>query len=152
VPGTLVEVVVALTADVDDVHAAATGFGILVTAFGVGMGAGMGLVSTFLRNAERDRVFYSAMLGAAACLFVLAAACAVCSRRMSSERVPHGPTRIVVPAMFLASALPGLFVWPAFHWSADALITTGMLLYTVAAWCAYVAFEFGASVAMRRPS
>jgi hypothetical protein len=88
---------------------------------------------------------------AAACLFLLAVACAVCSRRTSSESGPHGPTQVVVPAMFLASALPGLFVWPAFHWSADALITTGMLLYAVAAWCAYVAFEFGASVAMRRP-
>jgi len=88
---------------------------------------------------------------AAACLFLLAVACAVCSRRMSSESVRQGPTRVVVPAMFLASALPGLFVWPAFHWSADALITTGMLLYVVAAWCACVAFELGASVAMRRP-
>jgi hypothetical protein len=51
--------------------------------------------------------------------------------------------------MFLASALPGLVVWPAFHWSADALITTGMLLYAIVAWCAHTAFEFGASLAVR---
>jgi hypothetical protein len=72
---------------------------------------------------------------AAACLFLLGAVCAGWSRRTSSAPLSLGPPQLVVPAMFLASALPGLFVWPAFHWIADTMITTGLLVYTVLAWC-----------------
>jgi hypothetical protein len=30
--------------------------------------------------------------------------------------------------------MPALFVWPAFHWSADTMVTTGLLVYTGVAW------------------
>jgi dTMP kinase len=56
-----------------DVHAGATGFGYLITAFGIGMGAGLGLLNVLTRFVEKDRLFYGAMLGSAACLFGLAA-------------------------------------------------------------------------------
>ncbi len=52
--------------------AQSTGFGFLITAFGIGMGAGMGLMNYLARRLEKDKIFYAAMLGAAACLFVLA--------------------------------------------------------------------------------
>ena len=71
---------------------------------------------------------------APACLFLAGAACLVWSRLRSSAPVQQGSPRLVVLAMFFASMLPGLFLWPAFHWSADAMTTTGLLLYTVLAW------------------
>jgi dTMP kinase len=55
------------------VNAGSTGFGILVTALGVGMGVGMGAMSFLTRYVDKERLFYGGMLGAAACLFVLAA-------------------------------------------------------------------------------
>jgi dTMP kinase len=55
------------------VNAGATGFGILITAFGIGMGAGLGLMGVLTRFLDRDKVFMAAMVGAAASLFVLAA-------------------------------------------------------------------------------
>jgi dTMP kinase len=55
------------------VNAGATGFGILITAFGIGMGAGMALMGLLTRFLDRDKLFITAMLGAAASLFVLAA-------------------------------------------------------------------------------
>jgi dTMP kinase len=44
-----------------------------MTAFGIGMGAGMGLMNVATRWIEKDRLFYVAMLGAAGCLIGLAA-------------------------------------------------------------------------------
>ena len=70
---------------------------------------------------------------AATCLFLLAVACAAWSAAVAAD-VPPASTRLVVPAMFLASLLPGLCVWPAFHWVSDTMMTTGLLLYTVLAW------------------
>lgn len=55
------------------VNAGSTGFGILVTAFGVGMGGGMAMMGYLTRYMDKDKLFYIAMLGAAACLVVLAA-------------------------------------------------------------------------------
>jgi dTMP kinase len=55
------------------VDAGSTGFGLLVTAFGVGMGAGMALMNYLVRFIEKDKLFYIAMVGAAVCLFFLAA-------------------------------------------------------------------------------
>lgn len=54
-------------------NAGSTGFGYLVTALGIGMGAGMGLMNLFTRFVDKERIFYGAMIGAAGCLFVLAA-------------------------------------------------------------------------------
>ena len=54
-------------------HAPATGFGILITAFGVGMGAGMGLNNYLSRFMEKDILFTIAMMGTAGCLLVVAA-------------------------------------------------------------------------------
>jgi dTMP kinase len=54
-------------------NAGSTGFGILVTALGIGMGLGMGAMSLLTRYVDKERLFYGGMLGAAACLFVLAA-------------------------------------------------------------------------------
>src|SRR6266516_2367893 len=56
-----------------DLHAGSTGFGVLVIAFGVGMGAGLGAMNFLVRYVEKDLLFTIAMLGAAASLFVLAA-------------------------------------------------------------------------------
>ncbi|HYT79487.1 MAG TPA: dTMP kinase, partial [Actinomycetota bacterium] len=55
------------------VHARSTGFGILITAFGIGMGAGMGLMNVLTRLIEKDKLMVISMIGASACLFVLAA-------------------------------------------------------------------------------
>jgi dTMP kinase len=55
------------------VHARSTGFGILITAFGIGMGAGMGLMNVLTRLIEKDKLIVMSMIGAAGCLFVLAA-------------------------------------------------------------------------------
>jgi dTMP kinase len=53
--------------------AGSTGFGVLITAFGVGMGAGLGLMNVLTRFAPKDRLMYWAMIGASLCLVVLAA-------------------------------------------------------------------------------
>jgi dTMP kinase len=55
------------------VNAPSTGFGILITAFGVGMGAGMALMNYLVRYIDKEKLFYTSMVGAAGCLFVLAA-------------------------------------------------------------------------------
>ena len=78
---------------------------------------------------------------AATCLFLLAVACACWSARSAAADVSPPSTRLVVPAMFLTSLLPGLCVWPAFHWVGDAMITTGLLVYTVLARAAWRAFQ-----------
>ena len=55
-------------------NAPATGFGILLTAFGIGMGAGLGMMNPLAKRVgHKERLFYFSMLSAAACLFVLAA-------------------------------------------------------------------------------
>lgn len=54
-------------------HSPVTGFGFLITAFGVGMAAGMAAVNLLGRRVEKDILFAAAMLGAGACLLVLAA-------------------------------------------------------------------------------
>ena len=54
------------------VNARSTGFGILITAFGVGMGGGMALMNYLERYVEKDKLFYISMIGAAGFLFVLA--------------------------------------------------------------------------------
>jgi dTMP kinase len=55
------------------VDAGPTGFGILITAFGIGMGAGLALMNFVTKFAEKDTLFIGSMLGAAGCLFALAA-------------------------------------------------------------------------------
>ncbi len=55
------------------VNAGSTGFGYLIIAFGLGMGAGMGLMGFASRRVEKEKLFYVSMLGAAGCLFLLAA-------------------------------------------------------------------------------
>jgi dTMP kinase len=55
------------------VKAGSTGFGLLLTAFGLGMGAGLGLMHVATRWIEKDRLFSAAMLAAAGCLVALAA-------------------------------------------------------------------------------
>ena len=57
----------------NDLQAPSTGFGILITAFGIGMGSGMGLMNVVGRLVEKDKLLYLSMFGAAACLLVLAA-------------------------------------------------------------------------------
>ncbi|HXF57648.1 MAG TPA: dTMP kinase, partial [Actinomycetota bacterium] len=54
------------------VNAGSAGFGVLVIAFGVGMGAGMGLTNALARVVEEDRLFYLSMFAAAASLFAVA--------------------------------------------------------------------------------
>jgi dTMP kinase len=54
-------------------NAGSTGFGILITAFGVGMGAGLGLMNFLTQFAAKDRLMYVSMIGASICLVVLAA-------------------------------------------------------------------------------
>jgi dTMP kinase len=54
-------------------NAGSTGFGILITAFGVGMGAGLGMMNFLSRFATKDRLMYVSMIGASICLLVLAA-------------------------------------------------------------------------------
>ena len=54
-------------------NAEATGFGILLTAFGIGMGGGMALMNPLAKKiTHKDTLFYAAMLSAAAGLFVMA--------------------------------------------------------------------------------
>lgn len=55
------------------VNAGSTGYGILVTALGIGMGAGMGLMNVIGRFVDKEKMFWLAMLQAAGCLFILAA-------------------------------------------------------------------------------
>ncbi len=55
------------------IHANASGWGIVVTAFGVGMGCGMATASQTAKIVERDRTFVWSLLAAAGALFVLAA-------------------------------------------------------------------------------
>lgn len=52
--------------------AGASGWGILVTTFGIGMLIGLAGVNTVAKVVDRERIFYLAMIGAAATLFVLA--------------------------------------------------------------------------------
>jgi dTMP kinase len=54
-------------------NAGATGFGILITAFGIGMAAGMGLMNYLGRLMEKDKLFTVAMLGTAGCAVFVAA-------------------------------------------------------------------------------
>jgi dTMP kinase len=54
-------------------NAPSTGFGILITAFGIGMGAGLSLMNPLSRLVEKDKLLLLAMFGAAGCLFLLAA-------------------------------------------------------------------------------
>ena len=100
--------------------------------------------------AERtaDEAYLRWFRPAATCLFLLAVACACWSARAAAAEVSPASTRLVVPAMFLASLLPGLCVWPAFHWVSDAMMTTGLLLYTVLARSAYAVHAWGSK---RRP-
>lgn len=53
--------------------AQATGWGVLVTSFGIGMAFGMATVNKLVEFAERDRLFVWSLTAAAATLFVLAA-------------------------------------------------------------------------------
>jgi dTMP kinase len=55
----------------NELGAPTTGFGFLITAFGMGMGAGMGLMSYLARFIEKDKLIYISMVGSAACLFAL---------------------------------------------------------------------------------
>ena len=57
----------------DTVGAGATGWGILVTSFGIGMGIGMASSNSLVRAGERDILFVWSMIAAAITLFVLAA-------------------------------------------------------------------------------
>jgi dTMP kinase len=54
----------------NELNAPTTGFGFLLTAFGVGMGAGMGLMNVLSNLIEKDKLIYFSMLGAAGCLFL----------------------------------------------------------------------------------
>jgi dTMP kinase len=54
-------------------NAGSTGFGILITAFGIGMGTGMGLMTSLARLLEKEKLFVVAMLGTAGCAVVVAA-------------------------------------------------------------------------------
>src|SRR5437588_6290520 len=53
-------------------HAGPTGFGVLVTAVGFGMGVGMASLGPITKFIDREKLFPLAMLGAAAGLFVVA--------------------------------------------------------------------------------
>jgi dTMP kinase len=57
----------------NELGAPTTGFGFLITAFGMGMGAGMGLMNYFDRLIEKDKLMYISMIGAAGCLFAFSA-------------------------------------------------------------------------------
>jgi dTMP kinase len=54
-----------------ELNAPTTGFGFLITAFGIGMGAGLGLMNYVSRVVEKDKLTYTSMIGAAGCLFLL---------------------------------------------------------------------------------
>ncbi|HXY71006.1 MAG TPA: dTMP kinase [Actinomycetota bacterium] len=54
------------------VDAGATGFGILMTALGIGLGCGMGAATFLSRRYDKDLIFSVALMAAAASLFVLA--------------------------------------------------------------------------------
>ncbi len=53
-------------------NAGSTGFGILITAFGIGMGAGMGLMNLLVNLLEKDKLFTVAMMATAGCAVVVA--------------------------------------------------------------------------------
>ncbi len=57
----------------DTLGADSTGWGILVTSFGVGMGIGMGLSNKAVDFVDREHVFVWSLIAAAATLFLLAA-------------------------------------------------------------------------------
>jgi dTMP kinase len=57
----------------ETLHAGSAGFGVLITAFGIGMGIGMASVNKLVQYVERDIGFVWSMLAAAATLIVLAA-------------------------------------------------------------------------------
>ncbi|MFN2543055.1 MAG: dTMP kinase [Actinomycetota bacterium] len=57
----------------ESLHAGPTGFGVLVTAVGIGMGLGMASLGQITKFIEREKLFPLAMLGAAAGLFLVAA-------------------------------------------------------------------------------
>lgn len=54
------------------VHAGSTGFGLLMIALGIGMGAGMGLLGLMGKFFEKDRLHYSAIFLSGASLFIIA--------------------------------------------------------------------------------
>ena len=54
-------------------NAGSTGFGILLIALGLGMGAGMAVMNLLTRYVNKDDLFFAAMLGAAGCVFVVGA-------------------------------------------------------------------------------
>ena len=55
------------------VHAAPTGFGILMVALGIGMGAGMASMNLLSRLVDKERLLYAALFESAAALILLAA-------------------------------------------------------------------------------
>ncbi|HEX9124439.1 MAG TPA: dTMP kinase [Actinomycetota bacterium] len=57
----------------DTLHAGTAGFGVLITAFGIGMGIGMAAVNKLVEYVERDIGFVWSMVAAAGTLIVLAA-------------------------------------------------------------------------------
>jgi dTMP kinase len=57
----------------ETLSAQATGWGVLVTSFGIGMGIGMATVNKLVEFAERDRLFVWSLISAAVTLSVLAA-------------------------------------------------------------------------------
>ncbi len=57
----------------DTLHAPKTGFGLLITAFGIGMAVGMASINKAVQYVERDRLLVWSMTAAAATLLVLAA-------------------------------------------------------------------------------
>jgi hypothetical protein len=71
---------------------------------------------------------------APACLFLLGAALVAWRGRSSVEPVRHGSPWLVVSVMFVASLIPAFFVWPAFQWVADTMVTTGLVAYAGLTW------------------
>jgi len=57
----------------DTLHAEPAGIGVLVTAFGLGMGVGMALVNKLVQAVERDVAFVWSLIGAAISLLAVAA-------------------------------------------------------------------------------
>ncbi|MFB3737591.1 MAG: dTMP kinase [Candidatus Velamenicoccus archaeovorus] len=57
----------------DTLHAGSAGFGVLITAFGIGMAIGMAAVNKLVQYVEREIGFVWSMIAAAATLIVLAA-------------------------------------------------------------------------------
>lgn len=57
----------------DTLHAGTPGWGVLVTAFGIGMGVGMASINKLVQYVERDHAFVWSLIAAAFTLLVLAA-------------------------------------------------------------------------------